>query len=84
MIGSVTAPIWRSTSSDVTAAIGDVPTSESDILLGVCSSKLPVSVLLTVSSISTATDIFINQRKRLWLDYNVEFSRVVFNFSGES
>ena len=84
MSGSVTTLIWRSTSSDVTASPGDVSISGSDILLGVCSSKLSVSVLLSVSSDSTATDLFLYQEKRLWLDYKVEFSRVIVKFGDES
>ena len=80
---SVTALIWRSTSSEVTASLDDVSISGSDILLGVCSNKLSVSVLLSVSSISIATDLFKYQRKGLWLDYIAEFSRFIVNVSDE-
>ena len=45
------------------ASFDDFSISGSDILLGVCASKLLVSVLISVYSVSTATDLFIYHEK---------------------
>ena len=81
MSASVTALIWRSTSSDLTASLDDLYISGPDILLEVCASKLSVSVLLSFSSLSTATELFIYQDenscstvKKCW------FSRTKYRF----
>ena len=58
--GSITDLICLATSSNVTDTLGDVSISWSDILLGVFSIRLSVSVLLSVSSVSTARVLFIN------------------------
>ena len=76
MNGSVTACIRRALSSELTDALDDISFSGSNLLHGVCSSKLWVSVLLFVSSVSTATDFFIYQGKRAVLRSKVEFSKL--------
>ena len=65
IIGSATALIWRATSSNVPDTPGDVSILWSDILLGMFSIKLSVSVLLSVSSVSTAT-VLIKYWKTNW------------------
>ena len=57
---------------------------EFDPLVGVCSVKFSVSVLLSVSSVSIATDLFIYQRTRVVIRALVEFSRARVNFRNES
>ena len=49
----------RATSSDGTVSHGDVSDSGCDILLGVCCNKFLIAVLLLVSPVSTAADLFI-------------------------
>ena len=66
---SVTASIWRATSSDVTDTLDDASFTGSDTLLGLFPYKLSVWVLPSVSSVSIATDRFIYQRNGLRLVY---------------
>ena len=64
-------------------AIGDVFFKEFDPLVGVCADKFSVSVLLSVSLVSIATDLFIYQRTRAVIRALVEFSRARVNFRNE-
>ena len=66
---SVTALTYHATFSDVTDTLGDVSISWSDILLGVFFFiKIPVSVPLAMSSVSTPMVLFVD-RKPGWGSY---------------